>query len=71
MQQTIEKVKMIKEKMKASHSRKKSYHDKQRKSLEFQEGGHVFLSVTHVTSVGRALKSKNITRCFISPYHIS
>ena len=34
---------MIQEKMKASQSRQKSYHDKRRKVLEFQEGDHVFL----------------------------
>jgi len=37
VQQTTEKVKMIQERMKASQSRQKSYHDKRRKSLEFQE----------------------------------
>ncbi|XP_050919640.1 uncharacterized protein LOC127137200 [Lathyrus oleraceus] len=44
--QTTEKVKMIQEKMKASQSRKKSYHGKRRKALEFSEGDHVFLRVT-------------------------
>jgi len=31
----------------------------------------VFLRVTHVTSVGRALKSKNLTPRFIGPFQIS
>lgn len=61
VQQTIEKVKLIREKMKASQSRQKRYHDKRRKDLEFQEGDHVFLRVTLMTSVGRVLKSRNIT----------
>jgi len=65
VQQTIEKVKLIQEKMKASQSRQKSYHDKHRKDLEFQEGDHVFLRVTPVTGVGRALKSKKLTPRFI------
>jgi len=30
----------------------------------------VFLRVTHVTGVGRALKSKKLTPRFIGPYHI-
>jgi len=46
VQQTTEKVKLIQEKMKASQSRQKSYHDKRRKDLEFQEGDHAFLRVT-------------------------
>jgi len=40
--QTTEKVKLIQEKMKASQSRKKSYHDKRRKDLVFQEGAMYF-----------------------------
>ncbi|XP_058783826.1 uncharacterized protein LOC131658563 [Vicia villosa] len=43
VQQTTEKIKMIREKMKVSRSRKKSYHDKRRKDLEFDKGDHVFL----------------------------
>jgi len=62
---------MIREKMKASQSRHKSYHDKRRKDLEFQEGDHVFLKVTPVTGVGRALKSKKWTSKFMGPYQIS
>ncbi|XP_050875109.1 uncharacterized protein LOC127078719 [Lathyrus oleraceus] len=62
---------MIQEKMKASQSRQKSYHDKRRKDLEFQEGDHVFLRVTPVTGVGRALKSKKLTPRFIGPYQIT
>lgn len=70
VQQTTEKVQMIREKMKASQSRQKSYHDKHRKDLEFKEGDHVFLRVTPMTGVGRALKSKKLTPKFIGPYQI-
>ena len=65
-----ERVKMIQEKMKISQSRQKSYHDKRRKALEFQEGDHVFLRVTPTTGVGRALKSKKLTPRFVGPYQI-
>jgi len=57
--------------MKASQSRHESYHDKRRKDLEFQEGDHVFLRVTLVAGVGRALKSRKLTPRFISLYQIS
>jgi hypothetical protein len=57
--------------MKASQSRQKSYYDKKRKHVEFQEGDHVFLRVTSTTGVGRALKSKKLTSKFIGPYQIS
>jgi hypothetical protein len=71
VQETTEKIRMIREKMKASQSRQKSYHDKRRKDIEFQEGDHVFLKVTSTTGVGRALKSRKLTSRFIGPYQIS
>jgi hypothetical protein len=70
VQETTEKIKMIQEKMRATQSRQKSYHDKKRKDVEFQEGDHVFLRVTSTTGVGRALKSKKLTSKFIGPYQI-
>jgi len=43
--------------MKTSQDRQKSYYYKRRKPLDFEEGDHVYLKVTLVTGVGRALKS--------------
>ncbi|RZB69283.1 Transposon Tf2-11 polyprotein [Glycine soja] len=48
----------------------KSYQDKRRKDLEFEVGDHVFLRVTPWTGVGRALKSRKLTPCFIGPFQI-
>src|SRR3954469_24579627 len=62
---------MIQEKMRASQSCQKSYYDKRRKTLEFQKGDHVFMKVTPMTGIGRALKSKNLTPHFIGPFQIS
>ena len=42
----------------------------QRKNFEFQVGDHVFLRVNLVTGLGRALKSKKLTSCFIGSYEI-
>lgn len=67
VQQTTKKIKIIKEKLRASQSRQESYHDNRMKELEFQEGDHIFLRVTLVTGVGRALKSRKLTPCFIGP----
>ncbi|XP_050920405.1 uncharacterized protein LOC127138042 [Lathyrus oleraceus] len=71
VQQTIDKIEMIREKIKVSQSRQKSYHDKRRKALEFEVDNHVFLRDTPVTGVGRALKSRKLTSCFIGLYQIS
>lgn len=68
VQQIIENLKMIHEKMRTSQSRRKSYHDNRRKALEFQERDNAFLRVTLVTGVGRALKSQKLIPHFISPY---
>jgi hypothetical protein len=70
IQQTTEKVRKIRERMKISQDRQKSYADKRRKPLEFEEGDHVFLRVTPTTGVGRAIKSRKLTPKFIGPYQI-
>ncbi|MCI65333.1 hypothetical protein A2U01_0086591, partial [Trifolium medium] len=36
VQETTEKIKMIREKMRTSQSRQKSYYDKRKKDIEFQ-----------------------------------
>ncbi|MCI75680.1 retrotransposon gag protein, partial [Trifolium medium] len=51
---------MIQEKMRVSQSHQKSYADKRRKDVEFQEGDHIFLRVTSTTGIGRALKLKKL-----------
>ncbi|MCI52382.1 putative retrotransposon gag protein, partial [Trifolium medium] len=61
---------MIQEKMRTSQIRQKSYHDKKRKDIEFQEGDHVFLRVNSTTRIGRSLKSRKLTMRFIGPYQI-
>jgi hypothetical protein len=71
VQETTKKFKMIKEKMKVSQSRQKSYHDKRMKDIEFQVGDHVFLRVNHVTGVGRALRRRKLTPHFVGPFEIN
>ena len=70
LQQTTSKVKLIQDRMRAAQSRQKSYADKRREPLEFDEGDHVFLRVTPTTGIGRVLKSRKLTPRFIGPYQI-
>jgi hypothetical protein len=70
VQETTKKVKMIQEKMRASQSRQKSYHDKRRKDIEFQVGDHMFLRVNPVTGVGRSLKCRKLTPRFVGPFEV-
>ncbi|XP_027905888.1 uncharacterized protein LOC114165470 [Vigna unguiculata] len=46
LQQTIEKVRVIQDRMHATQSQQKSYVDKRRRSLEFEAGDHVFLRIS-------------------------
>ena len=70
VQQTTDKVRKIRAMMKVAQDRQKSYADRRRRPLEFEEGDHVFLRVTPTTDVGRALKAKKLTPKFIGPYQI-
>ena len=68
LQQVTEQVKLISEKIKIAQDRQKSYYDKRRKPLDFQVAEHVFLKVSPITGVGRALKSQKLTPKFLGPY---
>ncbi|MCI44140.1 hypothetical protein A2U01_0065379, partial [Trifolium medium] len=71
VQQTTDKVKQIRARLKVTQDRQKSHADKRRKPLEFEAGDHVFLRVAPTTGVGRALKAKKLTTKFIGPYQIT
>ncbi|CAL0301683.1 unnamed protein product [Lupinus luteus] len=71
----MEKIRMIRENMKTAQSRQKSYYDKRRNPLSFEEGDHVFMRVVPTTGIGRLLKAQKLTpkslRKYISdPSHI-
>ena len=57
--------------MRATQSWQKSYADKRRRPLEFEAGDHVFLRVTPIAGIGRALKSRKLTPRFIGPHQIT
>ncbi|XP_027357442.1 uncharacterized protein LOC113866842 [Abrus precatorius] len=61
---------MIRAKIKVVQDRQKSYHDQQKKALEFQVGDHVFWRVSPITGVGRALKSRKLSPKFIGPFEV-
>ncbi|MCI41288.1 hypothetical protein A2U01_0062521, partial [Trifolium medium] len=71
VQQTTNKVKQIRARLKVTQDHQKSYADKRRRPLEFEAWEHVFLRVTPTTGVGRALKTKRLTPKFIGPYQIA
>ncbi|XP_072071662.1 uncharacterized protein [Arachis hypogaea] len=62
-----EQIKKIRNRMQTAQSRHKSYADQRQKSLEFDEGDHVFLRVTPITIVGSAIKAKKLNPRYIGP----
>ena len=71
LEQTTEKVRLVRNRLQASQSRQKAYADRKRRPLEFEAGDHVFLRVTRTTGVGRALRSRKLSPKFLGPYQIS
>ena len=71
LEQTTEKVRMVRNIMQASQSMQKAYADRRRRPLEFAAGDHVFLRVTRTTGVGRALYSRKLSHKFLGPYQIT
>jgi hypothetical protein len=71
IQDTREKVRVIKERMSATQSRQKNYADKRRRPLEFEVGDLVFLKVSPMRGVMRFGKKGKLSPRFIGPFEIT
>ncbi|XP_070039444.1 uncharacterized protein [Nicotiana tomentosiformis] len=70
VQQAIEKIKLIQERLLAAQSRQKSYADNRRRDMEFQVDDWVFLKVSPMKCVMRFRKKGKLSPRFIGPYRI-
>ena len=70
VQLTVEKIALIKERLKTTQSRQKSYVDNLRRDLEFEVGDHVFLKVSPMKSVIRFGKKGKLSPRFVGPFEI-
>ncbi|KAA3477884.1 ty3-gypsy retrotransposon protein [Gossypium australe] len=70
VKETEEKVKVIRDCLKAASDRKKSYSDLKRKEIEYQVGDRVFLKVSPWRKVLRFGRKGKLSPCFIEPYEI-
>ncbi|XP_052193962.1 uncharacterized protein LOC127802284 [Diospyros lotus] len=70
VEQTTEKIRTIRARMKAAQDRKKSYADCRRRALEFSIGDHVFLKVMPVRGIQRFGVSGKLGSCYVSPFEI-
>ena len=70
VQLTVEKVALIKEKLKIAQSRHKNYVDNHRRDLEFEVGDHVFLKVSPMKFVMRFGRNRKLNPRFVGPFEI-
>ena len=70
VQETTEKIRVIRDKLLAAQSRQKSYADHRRRPLEFQVGDHVFLRVSPRKGVFRFGKKGKLAPRYIGPFEI-
>ena len=70
IEDSIQQVKIIQQKMKAAQDRQKSYADQKRRALEFQPGEFVLLKVSPTKGVMRFGKRGKLSPRYIGPYEI-
>ena len=70
IQQTEEKVKIIRERLKVATDRQKSYADMKRKDIRYEVGEKVFLKVSPWKKVMRFRKKGKLSPRFIGPYEV-
>ncbi|XP_074277739.1 uncharacterized protein LOC141601362 [Silene latifolia] len=68
--ETIDQVKIIRERMKAAQDRQKSYADIHRRPLEFEIGDKVFLKVSPMKGVKRFGVKGKLSPKYIGPYDV-
>ncbi|XP_073153130.1 uncharacterized protein [Henckelia pumila] len=70
VQQTAEVVAKIRDRMRMTQSRQKSYADHRRRDLEFSLGDHVFIRVAPLKGVMRFGKKGKLDPRFVGPFEI-
>ena len=70
VQQAIEKVKLLQDRLLAAQSHQKSYADNRRRDLEFKVKDWVFLKVSPMKGVMRFGKKGKLSPRYIGPYEI-
>ncbi|RVW78911.1 Transposon Ty3-G Gag-Pol polyprotein [Vitis vinifera] len=70
VQLTVENVSLMKERLKATQNRQKSYADNRRRDLEFEMGDHVFLKVSPMKSIMRFGRKGKLSPRFVGPFEV-
>ena len=70
VQETTDKIKIIKERLKTARDRQKSYADNRRKPLEFQVGDRVLLKISPWKGIVRFGKKNKLSPRYVGPFEI-
>nr|GEX91031.1 reverse transcriptase domain-containing protein [Tanacetum cinerariifolium] len=70
IQETTEKIILIKQRIQASQDRKKSYADRKRKPMKFEVGDRVMLKVSPWKGVVRFIKRGKLNPRYIGPFKV-
>ena len=70
VQEALEKVKLIRERLLTAQSRQKAYADHRRRELEFSVGDQVFLKVSPMKGIMRFGKKGKLSPRYVGPYEI-
>ena len=68
--EAMEKVKLIRERLKTAQSHQKSYADVRRRDLEFEVGDLVYLKISPMRGVKRFEKKGKLSPRYVGPYKI-
>src|SRR6266487_2394414 len=71
VQETVEKVRLIQERLKTAQSRQKSYADNRRRELEFEVGDFVFLKLSPRKGIVRLGRRAKLNPRYVGPYEIT
>ena len=67
---TLEKVQLIRERLRAAQNWQKSYADVRRKDLKFEIGDHVYLKISPMKGVKRFGKKGKLSPRYVGPFKI-
>ncbi|KAL0462209.1 UNVERIFIED_CONTAM: hypothetical protein Slati_0108500 [Sesamum latifolium] len=70
VQETVEKIQIVKKCLKAAQDRQKSYVDKHRREMEYEVGDKVFLKVSPWKGILRFGRQGKLSPRYIGPYEI-
>ncbi|XP_050373418.1 uncharacterized protein LOC126791060, partial [Argentina anserina] len=70
VQETTEKISIIRDRIRTAQSRQKSYADLKRRHVEFEIGDHVFLKVSPMRGVVRFGKKGKLAPRYVGPFEI-